>query len=53
MSFIDTRTGYELIYIRQILRLGMPHFEIYRLGKLYCTVKKRFSILTNEFDVQF
>ena len=48
----EIKIGHELAFIRQKLRLGMPHYEIYRNGSLYCTVKKKFKLLTTEFEVE-
>jgi len=40
MTFHDNFNGMELARIHQVLRLGMPHYEIYRMGVLHAVIKK-------------
>jgi len=51
ISFKDAYSGNQVAYIHQKLRLGMPHFELYRSGKHYATIKKQFSLLESKFEV--
>jgi uncharacterized protein YxjI len=52
MSFQDIRTGQELAYIAQVIRIGMPHYEVYRNGMLVATIRDRFTIGDSKFDVE-
>jgi len=53
MAFIDNFTGLALASIHQVIRLGMPHYEIFRMGQLFAVVKKKFTLLSNKFEIDF
>jgi len=53
MAFIDNFTGLELASIHQVIRLGMPHYEIFRMGQLFAVIKKKFTLLSNKFEIDF
>jgi len=52
MTFHDVFTGMELARIHQVIRLGMPHYEIFRMGVLHAVVKKKFTLLSNKFEIE-
>jgi len=53
MTFIDNFTGLELARIHQVIRLGMPHYEIFRMGQLFAVIKKNFTLFSNKFEIDF
>ena len=44
-------SGNELAYIEQKLLRLLPEYEIYTSGDLRATVKKRFTLFRNNFDI--
>ncbi len=44
-------SGNELAYIEQKLFRLLPEYEIYTAGDLRATVKKRFALFRNNFDI--
>jgi len=51
LSFRDAYSNRELAHVHEKIRLGMPHFEIYRSGVLYATIKQRFSLTEYKFEI--
>jgi len=52
MTFQDIFNGVELARIHQVIRLGMPHYEIFRMGVLHAVIKKKFTLVSNQFEIE-
>jgi len=51
MHFLDHHTHQEICYIVQEFRMGFPHFDIFRGGMLYATIRFKGNRMQPEFEV--
>lgn len=52
LGFTDLRTGLQIAYIKEKLKLGMPKFGIWSGGMEVGTVAQKFTLITPKFTVQ-
>jgi uncharacterized protein YxjI len=52
LGFTDLRTGLQIAYIKEKLKLGMPKFGIWTGGTEIATVTQKFTLLSPKFIVQ-
>lgn len=52
LGFTDLRTGLQIGYIKEKLKLGMPKYAIYLGGLEVGTVSQKFTLLNPKFVVQ-
>ena len=52
LGFTDLRTGIQIAYIKEKLKLGMPKFGIWGGGVEVGTVSQKFTLLNPKFTVQ-
>jgi uncharacterized protein YxjI len=51
MFLTDAFNGWELATIHPEMRIGMPHFKIFRNGVHTATIKQKFHLLKSEFEI--
>ena len=52
LGFTDLRTGLQIAYIKEKLKLGMPKFGVWVGGNEIATVSQKFTLLAPKFIVQ-
>lgn len=52
LGFTDLRTGIQIAYIREKLKLGMPKFSIYQGSSETGTISQKLTLINPKFTVQ-
>lgn len=51
MKIIDLRTGAQVAYIKQKLKLGMPQYNLYIGGLKFASFKQQFSLTMSKLKI--